>query len=243
VYLDDLEATRTSPSKSIKSTTSSPAKKKKYVSRDQYALPELEGTIQSKAAPSDPRLATDAELRDFIEEMRPEDFDIDSEFFANLPTEIKYEIVGDLRIKSRQANYKRVEAMRAQPTALDFSKAQIKNLMERNGLTQKLLTVTDTIGKANLTIPVRIASERNKEYVLIKNDVSQGGGWVLGVRDPPKESSPLKIDATESEGESTSESDEFEEVGVPTASVSFFANNFLNSELIKGTQISLSESG
>jgi hypothetical protein len=221
VYLDDLN-NQPSPSKSTRSTTSSPTKKKKYVSRDQYALPNLEGTLQSKALPSDPRLATEAELRDFIDEMRPEDFDIDSEFFANLPTEVKYEIVGDLRIKSRQANHKRVEAMRAAPTALDFSRAQIKNLMERNDLTQKLLTVTDAIAQANLTIPIRIASERNKEYVLIKNDVAQGGGWVLGVRDQPQETGPVKIDVTESEGEESSDTDEFEEVGVPVASVPFF---------------------
>ena len=74
-----------------------PAKKKKYVHRDAYALPELEESIQSKATLQDPRMATEEELKDFIDDMRPEDFDVDSEWFNGLSTELKYEIVGDLR--------------------------------------------------------------------------------------------------------------------------------------------------
>lgn len=225
--MDDLE-NRPSPKKAASSdpaqtaSDSSPTKttppKKKYVPKDQYALPDLSGPIQSLAKPSDPRLATESELRDFIEEMRPEDFDIDSDFFSNLPTEVKYEIIGDLRIKSRQVNRKRVEQMRSAPTALDFSRAQIKNLMQRNDLTQKLLTVTDAIAKANLTIPVRIASERNKEYVLVKNDAELGGGWVLGIRDGLSPNKPVKVDDTTEESDNatnTDEGEDFEEVALP----------------------------
>lgn len=201
----------------------SPAKKKKYVHRDQYALPIIDGSLSSKAQASDPRLATEEELRTFIEDMRPEDFDTESDFFSNLPTEVKYEIIGDLRIKSRQANYRRVQEMKNAPTPLDFSKAQIFNLSNRNTLTQKLLRVTDSLSQSKLEIPVRIAGERNKEYVLMKNDKTTGTGWILGIRDQDGSgttaSKPVKIDTTttdESDNDNKSTTDEeFEPVHIP----------------------------
>lgn len=217
VYLEDLD-----PDASPRRRTSLPApvaSPKKYVPKDQYALPSLEGTLESRAKPSDPRLATEAELRDFIDEMRPEDFDIDSDFFGNLPTEVKYEIIGDLRVKSRQVNHRRVDAMRLAATPLDFSQAQIKNLMERNTLTQKLFSVTDALGQSSIAIPTRVAGERNREYVLVKQDVDKGGGWVLGVRDPARiNNEPVVIDDSSDESSvGATDSDEFEEVQVPRA--------------------------
>lgn len=149
----------------------------------------------ASAAP-DPRLATEEEMRMFIEEMRPEDFDVSSPAFRELPTEVQYEIIGDLRLKSRQTSYKRLQSMlRNAKTPLDFSKEQIKNLKQRNALTQQLLVTTDSIGKAHITIPIRIASERNKEYVLVKNEGADGG-WVLGIRDEGTAAKPIEIDPT-----------------------------------------------
>lgn len=75
-----------------------PTKKKKYVHRDQYALPDLDTSIQDKATLQDPRLATEEELREFIEDIKPEDFDVDGDWFNSLSTELKYEIIGDLRL-------------------------------------------------------------------------------------------------------------------------------------------------
>lgn len=147
----------------------------------------------------DPRLATEDELRDFIEHMRPEDFDVTSPEFRELPTEVQYEIIGDLRLKSRQTSHARLQKMlRMAPTPMDFSKQQIINLKQRNSLTQQLLITTDSIGSAHLTIPVRIASERNREYVLTKNE-GVDGGWVLAIQDktgtaPEK---PILIDVEE----------------------------------------------
>ncbi|KZP00582.1 hypothetical protein CALVIDRAFT_280525 [Calocera viscosa TUFC12733] len=175
-------------------------KREKYANMDPYALPEvdLEATMTAKAngAKPDPRLATEEEMRAFIDEMRPDDFDITSPEFRELPTEVQYEIIGDMRLRSRQTSYKRLESMlRSSRTALDFSRAQIQNLKERNSLTQQLLLTAEGVGKVidhHLTIPVRVASERNREYVLIKNQGVEGG-WVLGVRDTGTKEKPIVI--------------------------------------------------
>ena len=187
-------------------------KRKNFRKHDPYRLPQLPDNAfrppvagSSKAGPSagprgrasklDPRLATEEELQHFIEEMRPEDLDFDSPEFHSLPTEIQYEIIGDLRIRSRQQSHKRLASMlQKAPTPLDFSKAQIAQLSQRNVLTQRLLTVTDSIGNSGLQIPVRVASERNREYVLVRNSEADGGGWVLGVRDQGTETAPIVVE-------------------------------------------------
>jgi DNA excision repair protein ERCC-5 len=187
--------------------------KPKFRDHDPYRLPavNLEAQIANatQSVAPDPRLATEDELRTFIEEMRPEDFDVDSDAFRELPTEIQYEIVGDLRLKSRQTSHKRLQQMlRSAKTPLDFSKQQIKNLQQRNSLTQQLLTTTNVIGKAHISIPVRIASERNREYVLMKNE-SELGGWILGIRDDGSAQKPILIDHDE---EKSDEDEGMEEV-------------------------------
>lgn len=175
-------------------------KKTKYVPKDQYQLPPL--TTRTPPKESDHRLATEEELSDFIDQMKPEDLDINSPHFQALSTEMKYEIIGDLRVKSRQQNHARVEAMKRKNDQ-EFSQVQILNLKQRNELTQKLLTVTDMVGKANLTIPVKIAAQRNKEYVLVKAQE----GWVLGMNnhEGDHQRSPTKIDLSSDEEESFEE--------------------------------------
>ena len=156
----------------------------------------------------DPRLATEEELQAFIDEMRPEDFDVTSPEFRELPTEVQYEIIGDLRLKSRQTSYKRLQNMlRNAKTPLDFSKEQIKNLKQRNSLTQQLLVTTDSIGKAHVEIPIRIASERNRQYVLVKNEGAEGG-WILGIRDDGTQTKPIEIDQDPVKVEEDQDSDE-----------------------------------
>jgi DNA excision repair protein ERCC-5 len=221
VYLEDIDPTmpKAPPRKNTAdgaTTTpgSSPAKKKsKFYDHDPYRLPDvdLEAAVAqaTRSAMPDPRLATEEELRTFIEEMRPEDFDVNSPEFRQLPTEVQYEIIGDLRLKSRQTSHARLEKMlRNSRTPMDFSKAQIQNLRQRNSLTQQLLTTTDSIGKAHISIPVRIASERNKEYVLVKNE-GEAGGWILGIRDHGTQEKPIVIDQ---EDEYASDDEDMEEV-------------------------------
>jgi DNA excision repair protein ERCC-5 len=187
-------------------------------------------TVSTEEKP-DARLATEAELKQFIDEVHPEDIDIESPEFRALPTEVQYEIVGDMRVRSRQTSHKRLaDMLRAAPSALDFSMAQIKNLSQRNALTQQLLTVTDMVGQAHLTIPVRIAAERNREYVLVKRDETQGGGWALGIREGSKQK-PIEIEdkdekpghrrGHDSESDSDYDSDdesEIEEIAPPLCS-------------------------
>lgn len=185
-------------------TTAAADRRKKFKNHDPYRLPELPdgaltgtrpGSSSATGTRPDPRMATEEELVHFIEEMKPEDFDLTSPEFRALPTETQYEIIGDLRIRSRQQSHKRLASMlQAAPTPLDFSKAQIASLAQRNNLTQQLLTVTDTIGSSGLHIPLRVAAERNREYVLVRNSEAEGGGWVLGVRDQGTQNKPIVIE-------------------------------------------------
>ncbi len=225
VYLEDLmnpSTKRTPANKSAANAQETPpssSKKARWRDHDPYRLPDVNmDDVVAKATNSvapDPRLATEDELRAFIDEMRPEDFDVSSPAFRELPTEVQYEIIGDMRLKSRQTSYKRLQKMlRIAKTPMDFSKEQIKNLKQRNSLTQQLLTTTDTIGKAHVEIPIRIASERNKQYILIKNEGAEGG-WILGVRDDGTKAKPIEIDIDKPKLELDDESDmEMEEVAM-----------------------------
>ena len=179
--------------------TPQPTPKNKWHDHDPYRLPEVnvsEAVARAtRSSVPDPRLATEDELRQFIDEMVPEDFDTNSEAFRSLSTELQYEIIGDLRLKSRQTSYARLQNMlTSAPTALDFSKAQIVNLKQRNELTQKLLATIETVGRTKYTImPTRIASERNRQYVLMRNKGADGG-WVLGIRDEGSVEKPIDVD-------------------------------------------------
>jgi DNA excision repair protein ERCC-5 len=206
VYLEELEGrpgpsvprppVTTASAARSEDVISDPAeeRRKKFRKHDPYRLPEATIPTSSTADKPDARLATEEELKQFIDEMHPSDIDIESAEFRALPTEVQYEIIGDMRIRSRQQSHKRlVDMLRTAPTALDFSKAQIKHLSQRNALTQQLLTVTDMVGSAHLTIPVRIAAERNREYVLVKRGEDAGGGWALGIREGTK-ANPIRLE-------------------------------------------------
>ncbi|SCV71275.1 BQ2448_2863 [Microbotryum intermedium] len=227
-YLEDIEAgigpslsrlpAAPTPPKAP-SRSADPAKadtasvRKKHVLRDEYALPEIAGSLDSRIKPTDVRLATEAEQREFLNEMRPEFFD--SAEFASLSTQLKYEIIGEQRLKSRQVNHRRVQEMKTLPSALDFSQSQIANLVIRNQYTQKLFQVTDELGQAAIQIPTRIAGERNRMYQLIKQDPSKGTGYVLAVQNPElAKDTPIVIDTTTDESSDGTDSDEFEEVGI-----------------------------
>jgi len=210
VYMEDLLPPIKSPKKPEPETATSlpPESPKKYdwKDHDPYKLPAVDMRAKVAAVTQaaengddnalDPRLATEEELRHFIETMRPEDFDANSPAFRELPTETQYEIIGDLRLKSRQTSHSRLQNMlKSSKTAMDFSKAQIRGLHARNRLTQQLLMTTNSMGKEidhHIMIPVRIAAERNREYVLIKNQ-GPSGGWSLGIKDEGTKEKPIHV--------------------------------------------------
>ncbi|RUS22293.1 hypothetical protein BC937DRAFT_89766 [Endogone sp. FLAS-F59071] len=173
--------------------------------RDEYDLPPIQG-IKSLIQREDPRFATDEELRLFINDFKPEELDMDSDVFRSLPTEIQYEIITDLKLKSRQTSWDRLQEMvRRAPSSFDFSKLQIEHLMHRNDMTQRLFEVTGIVSKATGTgygvAPVRIAGERDREYVLVKNDDPDSGlGWSLPkAKRIGSKARPVRIDDSDDE--------------------------------------------
>ncbi|PKC60854.1 PIN domain-like protein [Rhizophagus irregularis] len=163
--------------------------------RDEYDLPSMSGGIESMISKDDPRLATEDDLRNFIKEFKPEEIDVDSEVFRSLPLATQCEIIGELRIKSRQTSWDRIqEIVNNAPTAMDFSQLQIKYLVKRNDLTQKLINATNNANTDNTT-PIRIASERNKKYVLVKNREGNAG-WTMSSIDENESNYKKQVSGT-----------------------------------------------
>ncbi|WFD34798.1 DNA repair protein rad2 [Malassezia cuniculi] len=186
--------------------------------KDPFELPQM----TSQPIPEkDLRYATEDEIRALMSSIAPEDLDINSPFFQSLPPELQYELVGDLRLQSRGTSYSRLQAMLASaPTPIDFSRAQVAGLKIRNDLTQKVLTVTDEIGHANIQVPVRVAGVRNREYVLIRNPTGEGG-FALALRDAgTTQAKAIDVDARESSPPKIEDDEDIplEEVEIPGVS-------------------------
>lgn len=77
--------------------------------------------------------------------------------------------------------------------------------MHRNDMTQRLFEVTGIVSKATGTgygvAPMRIAGERDREYVLVKNDDPDSGlGWSLPkAKRIGSKARPVKIDDSDEE--------------------------------------------
>ncbi|CUA75861.1 DNA repair protein UVH3 [Rhizoctonia solani] len=193
-YLEDLSGPsivlpgkHNAPPPKPTSKSSSPSKPKPpskpaaktFREHDPYRLPELDTSIDARTLPNDPRLATDEEVRAYISHLRPDDPE-----FHELPADAQYEILGELRLKSRTTSHKRLQKMLKQSkTPMDFSMAQIKNLGQRNRLTQEVLSTLNLVGTGvgGVVVPVKIANEKNREYVLVRNEEGDRG-FTLGIR-------------------------------------------------------------
>lgn len=234
VYYEDLDQALLTPHKpdKAKGKEHETPQRSKWTDHDPYRLPDVDmdsviavatSTVDDNgvAKGSDPRLATEEELRQFIETMRPEDFDENSPAFRELPTELQYEIIGDLRLKSRQTSYVRLQQMLSTSrTAMDFSKAQIRGLYNRNNLTQQLLNTVDNMGKTVVDHHVRIVAERSKEYVLVKNE-GPTGGWTLAFKDQGTKEKPIQVEPDSDDDDDMEEVLSAEEVSIQPAYVEY----------------------
>ncbi|KAK6508553.1 DNA repair protein rad2 [Arthrobotrys conoides] len=198
---------------------------------DQYHLPEMDGSIEAMRGASDPRIMSMEELEDYArrfeggEDINLYDFskiDFDSPFFTSLPPGDQYNILNAARIRSRlRMGLSKEQLEKMFPNRLEFSRFQIDRVRERNELTQRLMHLN---GMNDDLISVRrVAGEKDREYVLVKNEGAEGG-WALGVvgQKGPREGETVhkaivvdEEDKVEEEEEDDSEDEmEFEDIPI-----------------------------
>ena len=221
VYVDELEQT---PKERVKA--------RGFRKSDPYHLPELPVSMESLGAPNDPRVMSQDDLEEYArmfrggEEVNLYDFskiDFDSDFFVSLPMADRYNILNAARLRSRMRMGLAKEQLDSMfPNRMDFSKFQIERVKERNDLTQRLMNLNGMNDQLGSYDPTRVAGEKGREYVLVKNDGVEGG-WVLGVVGSSgaregERNKPIIVDKTEElEGEEEEDPDddeEFEDVPV-----------------------------
>ncbi|KAF4761116.1 hypothetical protein N7455_002751 [Penicillium solitum] len=201
---------------------------RKFKKKDAYHLPNLDVSLQDMGAPNDPRIMSQEELEEYArhfhqgQDINLYDFskiDFDSMFFLSLPPTDRYNILNAARLRSRlRMGYSKEQLDTMFPDRMAFSRFQIDRVAERNDLTQRLMNLSGMNGEdAFYKSGQRIAGERGKEYVLVK-DREHEGGWVLGVvgNREGHEEKPIDLDRPEivSEEDEVSDEDEFEDVPI-----------------------------
>jgi len=197
---------------------------RKFRKEDAYHLPDLDMSIEEMAKPNDPRIMSLEELEEYARQFQNGadinlyDFskiDFDSDFFKSLPAADRYNILNAARIRSRlRMGLSKEQLNQMFPDRMAFSRFQIERVKERNRLTQRLMYEMGMAG-TDLTIgPNRIASDRNREYILVKNEGAEGG-WALGVvsreKDVGQRHKPIDVDALDVKYEKESEDEELED--------------------------------
>ncbi len=164
-----------------------------FKKKDAYHLPNLDVDLADMGAPNDPRIMSHEELEDYArqfhmgEDVNLYDFskiDFNGPFFVSLPASDRYNILNAARLRSRlRMGYSKEQLDTMFPNRMDFSRFQIERVAERNELTQRLMNINGMNGEDAMfgaNNGGRVAGEKGKEYVLVKNDGVEGG-WVLGV--------------------------------------------------------------
>ena len=205
----------------------------KFRKTDAYHLPELSNGIEGMGKPDDPRIMSAEELEEYArqfnngEDVNFYDFskiDFNGEFFMSLPAGDRYNILNAARLRSRlRMGLSKEQLEEMFPDRMAFSRFQIERVRERNELTQRLMNLNGmNADLAGVGVGSgRIAGERGREYVLVKNDGVEGG-WALGVvntenKDLGERNKPIDIDALTQRArkiEESEEEDEFEDVPV-----------------------------
>jgi DNA excision repair protein ERCC-5 len=203
---------------------------RKFKKKDQYHLPELGASLAEMGGQNDPRIMSIEELEEYArhfdsgEDINVYDFskiDFDSPFFVSLPASDRYNILNAARLRSRlRMGYSKDQLDTMFPDRMAFSKFQIERVTERNELTQRLMNINGMNDDQWLGVngTNRVAGEKGREYVLVKNDGVEGG-WALGVvtnKDEGKAEKPIDVDRlprpdVEEEWE---DEDEFEDVPI-----------------------------
>ncbi|KAK9369779.1 hypothetical protein V1509DRAFT_619086 [Lipomyces kononenkoae] len=176
VYYDELTMTPEERQRQRKAAAS-----RRFRKTDPYQLPDQEIGVRE----DDARMMTEDELERYAEEFKSAEdiglydtsnIDFSSPEFAALPITIQYQLLNTARLRSRlRMGYSKEQLDQLFPDRLEFSKFQIARVKERNMLTQKLFNLN---GIAE-DLSMRVAGEKDKEYVLKKNE----SGWTLALED------------------------------------------------------------
>ena len=180
VYVDELQMTQQERTRN-----------RVFRKTDAYHLPELQVSLEEMGGPDDPRVMSREELKEYARQFHTGDvsmydfskIDFNSSFFQSLPAGDRYNILNAARLRSRlRMGYSKEQLESMFPDRMAFSKFQIERVAERNELTQRLMNINSSNGTdAMLGLSGnRVAGEKGKEYVLVKND-GVDGGWALGV--------------------------------------------------------------
>lgn len=185
------------------------AKSRAFRKQDAYHLPELQGGIAGMGNPEDPRIMSVEELEEYArqfnngEDINLYDFgkiDFNGDFFKSLPAPDRYNILNAARLRSRlRMGLSKEQLEDMFPDRMAFSRFQIERVKERNHLTQRLMHEVGMTG-LDLTLGIngRVAGEKDREYILVKNDGVEGG-WALGVvskeKDVGEAHKPIDVDA------------------------------------------------
>lgn len=205
---------------------------RKFYKQDAYHLPELENGIASMGKPDDPRIMSVEELEEYArqfnngEDINLYDFskiDFDGDFFKSLPPPDRYNILNAARLRSRlRMGLSKEQLDDMFPDRMAFSRFQIERVKERNHLTQRLMYEVGMLGTdLTLNVNARIAGEKDREYILVKNEGVEGG-WALGVvskeKDVGEAHKPIDVDAIQfqyqAKEEESEEEDDFEDVPI-----------------------------
>ncbi|KAF3004250.1 DNA repair protein rad2 [Curvularia kusanoi] len=200
---------------------------RKFRKTDQYHLPDL-GVPMAELGADDPRIMSLEELEDYArqfdrgEDINVYDFskiDFDGVFFQSLPAADRYNILNAARLRSRlRMGYSKDQLDAMFPDRMAFSRFQIERVRERSDLTQRLMNLNGMNDDATFGAN-RIAGDKNREYVLVKNEGVEGG-WALGVvtnKDEGKAHKPIDVDLPSRVAkleEDWESEDEFEDVPI-----------------------------
>lgn len=208
VYVDELQM-----------TAQERQQNRQFKKKDAYHLPNLDFSLEGMGAPNDPRIMSHEELEEYArqfhtgEDINVYDFskiDFNGPFFQSLPASDRYNILNAARLRSRlRMGYSKEQLDTMFPDRMAFSRFQVERVRERNELTQRLMNINGMNGE-EFNGGGRVAGERGKEYVLIKNDGVEGG-WALGVVSNKSEGQRNKPIDVEGYGKPPVQEEEFSE--------------------------------